>query len=174
MYNGKANSKWYSKKGMYANSTGTYMFNPATKTCLSYHWWHICKEINGVVVHNNHRYSTSTSKHQSHFRSDAQAHGVKIDLTVSTRADIANEYAVIEALIGDNRFEDALAWCKRLGVTKTYIVELINKQKVINEESKKKVEADKKARKDYIIERRKKDNELKKAGITRDYGWCVA
>lgn len=57
--------KYYSTLGIYKNSTGTNVFNPGTKTAVSYNWWVFCDTIKGKTVFNNYLYSPSTSKHQS-------------------------------------------------------------------------------------------------------------
>ena len=50
------------KTGIYKGSNVTY--DPMRKIAKSYGWWTFLKEVNGVLLFNNHRYSMSTQRHQ--------------------------------------------------------------------------------------------------------------
>jgi hypothetical protein len=56
--------KYYSKLGLYKNSTGTNELDRVTGAAFSYGWWQYLKRYGSVSVFNYHSYSVTTSKHQ--------------------------------------------------------------------------------------------------------------
>ena len=83
--------KYYKRLKVY--KTSNCVFNPETMHATSYRWYDLLKMINGKVVLNTYRYSTSTGKHIR----DVQ--GVLHNLGVN--------YETIEAPQGLQRLEEA-------------------------------------------------------------------
>lgn len=87
----------------------------------SYDWWVYVKEIDGLIVFNEHRYSPSTGKHQSRMRSLLSKLNASPAVFINTRQSIDNftmedvrkqlQKELIEA-------REALAKCKRKGTFK--------------------------------------------------------
>jgi len=57
--------KYFSRSGVYKNSTGSNVFDPNTQKGVSYEWWVYSRVIGDSLVLNNFHYSTSTAKHIS-------------------------------------------------------------------------------------------------------------
>lgn len=53
--------KYYKRLKLY--KTSNCVFNPETMYATSYGWYDLLKKINGKIVLNTYRYSTSTGKH---------------------------------------------------------------------------------------------------------------
>lgn len=81
MYQGSTSLKWYSRLGVYKNSTGSCSYNPSTCKGRSYNWT-FCAKVNNVVVFNSYRWSSTTSCHQDAVKECLKQSGVEY-----TRAD---------------------------------------------------------------------------------------
>lgn len=56
--------KFYSRLGIYKNSTGNNVYNPDTQNATSYGWWLYSTIYKGKLIFNNTHYSPTTCKHQ--------------------------------------------------------------------------------------------------------------
>lgn len=81
------------RAGIFAGSN--YTFNPSTMEARSYGWWSMLTVRNGLIVRNHHNYSRATAKHQSRLSDILRDLGIKADVTISVRANIA--YSLTEA-----------------------------------------------------------------------------
>ena len=57
--------KYFSRLGYWKNSTGSNKISLTDRAAYSYDWWKYLTKVNGLVIFNNTRYSSSTSKHQA-------------------------------------------------------------------------------------------------------------
>lgn len=78
--------KFFSRLGIYKSSNVT--FDPKEVQAHSYAWWMFVTNINGKIVFNNYRYSSSTGKHQSKVRSLLNELDIPIDYIVSCRSSL--------------------------------------------------------------------------------------
>lgn len=60
-------------------------FNPNTLEAHSYAWWCFVKRINGQIVFNEHKYSPTTSRHQSKVKALLAELNINIDQYVDVR-----------------------------------------------------------------------------------------
>ena len=82
--------------------TGVYKasnveFNPITISAYSYDHWKFVSVINGLVVFNGYRYSSTTARHQAKVMHLMVSLGIKIDLHIETRYSLATSYALDDA-----------------------------------------------------------------------------
>lgn len=85
--------KFFTKLGLYKASNVT--FNPKTLEANSYGWWSFVRVINGQVVFNDYRYSSSTQRHQRKVRNLMEALGIKIDIFVESPEGLQNIQSAI-------------------------------------------------------------------------------
>lgn len=71
-------------------------FDLDTLQAVSYGWWVYFRFIDGIAVFNKHRYSATTSKHQSYMNGLLSDIKIYIDVRIDTRANI--QYWSIEDL----------------------------------------------------------------------------
>lgn len=67
-------------------------FNPETISAYSYGWWKFVGVVEGVVIFNNHRYSTTTSGHQAKVRRLMNELGIKIDVELPLMEGLPGTY----------------------------------------------------------------------------------
>ena len=77
--------KFYKKKGIYQNSTGSLTFNPIKMEAHSYSWWLFVAKIKRKIVFNNYRYSMSTTKQQMKIQNLLNQLDIKIDYYIEAR-----------------------------------------------------------------------------------------
>lgn len=80
----------------YFKTSNTYKasnvkFNPETIEAWSYDWWKFVTVINGKVIFNNFRFSSSTIKHQYKVKHLMSELGVKIDLEIACPSGFQNK-----------------------------------------------------------------------------------
>lgn len=63
-------------------------FDPDICIAKSYNWWIFVSKINGKVVFNNYRYSSTTARHQRRVRKTLEMLGIKIDLEVTCHCSL--------------------------------------------------------------------------------------
>lgn len=56
--------KYYTRLGLYKNSTGTNVYFPSSRDAYSYGHWQYLKQIGNRLIFNDYSYSTTTCKHQ--------------------------------------------------------------------------------------------------------------
>lgn len=88
--------KLFKRSNLYKASNVT--FNAETHEAVSYDWWTFVKRINGLLVFNNHNYSSSTSKHQSKMRALLRDLGLEIDLIVQAPCGLQRDEWTDQAL----------------------------------------------------------------------------
>lgn len=169
--------RWYSRLKVYKASNVS--FSPETLEARSYDWWVFVKRINGKVVFNWHSYSNSTRKHQYKVYDLLKQLGIKIDVTVDTRASLSGVESIKDSMIltMDNiaRWEKELLnprchkqW--RQERIKDELADLVTLNKMFKLPYKKVLAAKiRKAKNEYKIEQieKKKLRELKKK-VTND------
>ena len=135
--------KYFSRAGIYKNSTGTNTVNLATKEAYSYSWWKYCTMYKDQVIFNNATYSPSTNKHQAEAR---RLLGDNIDLMlnntskslVNTEEALLNEVELLRKNIGrlidkvktprtrastnNSRREEISQYLKEIAVIRTLLV----------------------------------------------------
>jgi len=80
--------KYKPRKNVYEGSNN--VFNPETFEAHSYQWWmYVCK-VKGVIIFNDHNYSSSTNKHQSKMKSLLKELGHKIGFVVYQRESLSH------------------------------------------------------------------------------------
>jgi hypothetical protein len=81
--------KYMKRAGIYKAANVT--FDPIKVQAYSYSWWRFVGIVEGKVVFNNYRYSSTTSKHQSKVRNLMKELGIKIDFELPLRQGILFE-----------------------------------------------------------------------------------
>lgn len=89
--------KYYPRLGIWKNSTGNVTFDPAKVEAISYNWWVFVKKINGKVIFNGYRYSSSTSAQLSLVRDLLNNLGIKIDVEVNIKNSLDSLSSFSEA-----------------------------------------------------------------------------
>lgn len=90
---------WQVRNQRFKGCNGKAIFDPVLMHATSYDWWVFVRRVKGKVVFNAHRYSVTTSGHQSAVRSVLEALGVKIDLEVNTHASLTDfEFKALPAM----------------------------------------------------------------------------
>ncbi len=87
--------KYFKKLKLYKASN--VVFNPESKVATSYNWWKFLGYVNGVLVFNDHKYSTTTMRHQRLVKAVLQDLGVKPDLVIDSRQSLS-EGALSDAI----------------------------------------------------------------------------
>lgn len=95
--------KYYSRLGIYKNSTSTNIVNTDKNYAISWNWWFYIKEIKGKLVLNNYSYSNSTSKHQ---RNGSALFNYNFDLVIETEKSLDDPNCLYDA-INEYRFKIA-------------------------------------------------------------------
>lgn len=90
--------KYYKRLKIYKGQTGNCTFDPNKIEALSYRWWKFVSIIEGKVVFNSYRYSSTTAKHQNNVRYLMRDLGIKIDFEVSTSSSLHSANNSLQAL----------------------------------------------------------------------------
>lgn len=67
-----------------------------TMQATSYGWWTMLKRINGKLVFNSYRYSTSTTRHQSKVRETLRNLGIKVDVEIEAPKGLQDLQSAVE------------------------------------------------------------------------------
>lgn len=100
--------KFMKRANIYQASNYNVTYDPTTTEARSYRWWAFVKVIEGKIIFNSHRYSVSTSKHQSKVRSLMSQLNVHIDMFVDLRSGL-QDISTLEELY----FKEEVAQCQR-------------------------------------------------------------
>jgi len=82
--------------------------DPIALHATSYRWWHMLKNIGGIVVFNSFNYSTSTSQHQWKVRETLKQLGIKIDLEIESPNGLQDLSSAIERYENQIKYLSAL------------------------------------------------------------------
>jgi hypothetical protein len=81
--------KYFKKLKLYKASN--VVFNPETKRATSYGHWLFLGHVNGMLVFNDHAYSTTTMRHQRLVKGVLSDLGIKPDLVIDSRQSLSTE-----------------------------------------------------------------------------------
>lgn len=73
---------WYPRLKRWKGCNGKATFNPANETAYSYDWWRFVERIDGLLVFNAYRYSSTTTSHQYAVRWVLRELGIGINLEI--------------------------------------------------------------------------------------------
>lgn len=84
---------------VYQCSNYNCTFNPNTIEAYSYKWWRFVALVEGKVIFNNYRYSSSTGNHQRKVRRLMEELGIKIDIVMPLPRGIRHDQTLKEMIV---------------------------------------------------------------------------
>lgn len=105
----------------FESSSGKFWFDPIAMHATSYGWWSMLCVHKGKIVRNACGYSMQTSKHQDMLDKAIKALGIKVDVTIATKANIGNLDTLKDTLLSEHCDRAMLSKYSRKGHYKGWV-----------------------------------------------------